>query len=48
MGSTTVDAIIASADVQADYQDACKHLEEAQKLLDFVEVCETVLKHRSW
>lgn len=48
MCSTTIDAIAASADVQADYQDACKQLEEAQKLLDFVEVCETVSKHGSW
>lgn len=44
-GACAVHAIIiASADVQADYQDACKQLEEAQKLLDFVEVWKTVSK----
>ena len=34
--------------MQADYQDACKQLEEAEKLLDFVEVCQTMSKLYLW
>ena len=35
-------------DMQADYKEACKQLEEAEKLLDFVEVCQTMSKLCSW
>lgn len=34
--------IMTPAELQVDYQDACRQLEEAEKLLDFVDVCQSV------